>query len=1040
MNKKTTIVIIILINSILPATLFFHETDNNMFNNFISLIEMVKQKNQKQENQIESEPPELGRTLIFIFGFEAAGQLNNSTNFSNITTPYIPEFNFNYSYTKVDVTLENYSPYYSNSIVYFHRSIAELAYLPEEEFLLVDTAYHSWYDQYRSLGYAEGEAGSMARAQIDINMLARALYFRIIESGEAFSKIHIIGHSMGGLIARALVCSYYTSLKEYGYQIEAVATLGTPNHGTSLISRRYQISPLDIDYAWVIKYRDTLQASQMGFESPFIHDLNVDGDETPYDDEINWVTVAGWAGKYGRIWNPGLSFIYGGYGLVPCPVPPFGYTILAPCIAYTLGICWAWIIPYPCLIPYWTICVQTIEVWNDKLVDIWSVPLKGAKNEYTPFDHQGLLAVGLAYLNDEWSNEFTAKLFSAMTGGIIQQISFTQFQVVESPSADYNIRISVHISSNIGNIIKEDFVYARIDGDVYYFTPCESCEDVYYMDLRLDDGDYSIQIFAEDSEDNLEWWTEGISIADDDNCPPNIAFLPKFTPENRTFNDSVVQTNLSWAISDYSGLSQVEVKLNDALISNEEIGYHLVGNDLGNYKWELYALDNDQDRPDDQLSSYKSQEFTIIDDDTTPPCIDISYMGGNTDGNPGTWMVTAIDEESEIDTIKVQIDDGQPFEIISGSAIDVPNSLGIHTIMVEAINGDLDRGTIDQESTITSDSQIIVDDDTIHPTVTNLIIEDNFLNVQVALDASDDSTGDDEGISNIDIFVDGELILNYVSTPFETSFNFEFSNDWIMEFGTHKVEIQVTDADDDRPADSLTTIVNSTFKTSVEDMSNYILYEIPILKDDVDQRVNCPFNRMIINQLERAEILIQDALSSYLDDSIVKSIILDKLAKAHVELSDVITTILDWLTIISPEDSDYILDSLHEIRDHITLTMGAIVGTDEAVEISIVETKIEQLADQIFDDYCLSVSIPIDIYLWCAGENLDSTLIWLATNYTCLAEQHINFAEFKLEKAKYKTNNLQERGRISDEEAQKILIKIDILIQEIINIRTLHNL
>ena len=174
----------------------------------------------------------------------------------------------------------------------------------------------------------------------------------------------------------------------------------------------------------------------------------------------------------------------------------------------------------------------------------------------------------------------------------------------------------------------------------------------------------------------------------------------------------------------------------------------------------------------------------------------------------------------------------------------------------------------------------------------------------------------------------------------------------------------------------------------------------------------------------------------FIDECITKSVVLDKLSKANIELSDIITIILDWIGFISEEDGDYISEMLHKIRDHITLTMGATVGTPEAIMVAEIETKIEQLADEIFKNYSLYVSLNIDIRLWYASENLDLALIWMSTECIDLAKYHIIIAESELETAKNIVLQFKDQGKISEENAQKIIDEIDLLISILINTHT----
>lgn len=110
-----------------------------------------------------------------------------------------------------------------------------------------------------------------------------------------------------------------------------------------------------------------------------------------------------------------------------------------------------------------------------------------------------------------------------------------------------------------------------------------------------------------------------------------------------------------------------------------------------------------------------NSESIIIDTDITGPVITITYIGDGTDGNPGYWFITVDDLESGIDTITVEID-GVLIRITLGDYA-VPNSLGPHTIRVNATNADLKMGIEDQEFSTLSMTVMIIDDDTTAPEI-----------------------------------------------------------------------------------------------------------------------------------------------------------------------------------------------------------------------------------------------------------------------------------------------------------------------------------
>lgn len=234
-----------------------------------------------------------------------------------------------------------------------------------------------------------------------------------------------------------------------------------------------------------------------------------------------------------------------------------------------------------------------------------------------------------------------------------------------------------------------------------------------------------------------------------------------------------------------------------------------------------------------------------------------------------------------------------------------------------------------------------------------------------------------------------------------------------------------------------TVIINLTVISSrAENMVNYILYEIADLREEVDNKVSCLFDWMIINRLDDAEYFINDALEKYLNDSIPLSIVLDLLAKGNIELSDCITILLDWLSLISEEDGDFISQYLHRIRDHITLTMGEMVGTEGACKIASVEAEIDCLADNIFEHQSLFVSLSIDIHLWAASANLDVALYYMALGCLNLSKIHILLCEYELERAINTTKRSRDNGDILVGDAQMIIDALEDFIADLEGLRT----
>lgn len=105
-------------------------------------------------------------------------------------------------------------------------------------------------------GWRPAVALSLAPPWGDLMLLAEQLKEKVEEVYEACgrTKVILIGHSMGGLIAR-----YYVSRLGGSQRVEKVISLGTPHHGTKLWT--FALGPC---------------ALQMRPGSPFLHSLETD--------------------------------------------------------------------------------------------------------------------------------------------------------------------------------------------------------------------------------------------------------------------------------------------------------------------------------------------------------------------------------------------------------------------------------------------------------------------------------------------------------------------------------------------------------------------------------------------------------------------------------------------------------------------------------------------------------------------------------------------------------------------------------------------
>ncbi len=184
--------------------------------------------------------------------------------------------------------------------------------------------YANYYNKVVAINYYWDGSGSEPKNYIgnhnpidletDISNISYYL-FQYLNSSN-FTDVDFLCHSMGGIVVRDLICNYYPNLNASGINIDDVITMGTPNKGSLAIAFRKGSHPYQglLDYLIYLRillimedptisllmsyvYHHILdlnhQLIQIRKNSPYFETLKVAGDETPYDANITWTTIAG---------------------------------------------------------------------------------------------------------------------------------------------------------------------------------------------------------------------------------------------------------------------------------------------------------------------------------------------------------------------------------------------------------------------------------------------------------------------------------------------------------------------------------------------------------------------------------------------------------------------------------------------------------------------------------------------------------------------------------------------------------------------------
>ncbi len=365
----------------------------------------------------------------------------------------------------------------------------------------------------------------------------------------------------------------------------------------------------------------------------------------------------------------------------------------------------------------------------------------------------------------------------------------------------------------LDNVRVFDDVVGAVDQiDLNAFGPGE-----FAVTVRATDADDDWQdAEAGDTRTSIE--SETFVITDDDTDVPVITIN---TPDESDGIDNTV----TWTVTDASGVSNVtlEVVFNGDTIDTRTVAadgsFDTNSLGIGVYQINLTAIDNDNDWEGDRLQANANATFTVIDDDTVGPDIDLQ-LGGRTDGDNNTVSWSANDTSGVASISATLEQDGVEIDSQTGPGSFDLNSLGLGSfqVSVTAVDADADWDG-DQSAATIEQSFSISDDDTLAPLIAisppNGTTESADIPNQFVWTASDAG-----GISSASVRIErqdaaGQFVvvsqreLNTAGRP--TAIDGEESID-DLGFGVFRITINTTDADNDRENDSLSSQLQSTLE------------------------------------------------------------------------------------------------------------------------------------------------------------------------------------------------------------------------------------
>jgi len=262
------------------------------------------------------------------------------------------------------------------------------------------------------------------------------------------------------------------------------------------------------------------------------------------------------------------------------------------------------------------------------------------------------------------------------------------------------------------------------------------------------------------------------------------------------------------------GLSYVEIKLDDVIeIQEYPMGTtSLIFADLavssvpGDHMIEVNAENVDG------YSSLTSATETISDDDLTGPIISVTYIGSETEQEPGWWNVQVEDFESGLDEIEIVLNQQSYawYQDLGGvlernfegeiNGIQCPALRGTHVLEIHAKNYDYDRMDDQESSDLVIEQAIIEDpltDDDMTPPEITISYDGGYSELNPG--AWDVTVEDlESGLDTVTILVDES---EWIQESLERMNTKTYSVPVPGTIGSHEIRITTVNDDNDRPDD-----------------------------------------------------------------------------------------------------------------------------------------------------------------------------------------------------------------------------------------------
>jgi len=337
--------------------------------------------------------------------------------------------------------------------------------------------------------------------------------------------------------------------------------------------------------------------------------------------------------------------------------------------------------------------------------------------------------------------------------------------------------------------------------------------------------------------------------------------------------------------------------------------------------------------------------------------------------------------------------------------------------------------SIQMTSTLTNQIQahqatvLIEDDDILAPEISNLELFVGSQGLFIELTVTDQS-----GIDEITLFIDNNITSPSLLIQNGSIYQIEVSN-LSLSIGEHELRIQIRDGDNDRENDSMTSEIIELFTYSHSEGPEFLLQEILDkiieLKNSIPDDLHQFIKKKLIKQLNLAMLDVQGAIIACNDSILSRSVILTKLARTHLTISNIFIEISNWLGFIEEEFSNNFINSTREIRNDLIFVMGEIIGTELAQRFVGIEVNLLTLVDEIHDSLSFIPGGLINIHIKQACEKLDQILIKLSQENYHGINRLVRNVKSNLRQAKLTIKLWKWLGIISDDVADHYIFEIN---------------